>query len=178
MSRLFRTGAALALLATAAATARAQSSNIHFNIAAGATFPTSPFSDYYDTGYNLVAGIGMTPQGSPLGFRVEGLYNEFAQKREGDKARVGGGTANVVYNLISPNSAQSNTLYLIGGLGYYSTREPTLFFDPESESNIGYNIGAGFKFPLTGFSVYVEARYHTVSNTDVRFIPVSVGLSF
>jgi len=65
---------------------------------------------------------------------------------------------------------------VIGGIGYYSTRDAS--FTTRTESNIGWNVGGGFQFPLTGFSGYVEARYHTVSNTDVRFVPISFGLLF
>lgn len=157
--------------------AEAQSAyGFHFNIAAGLTEPTSTFGDFYDAGYNAIVGIGTTPAGSPLGLRVEGIYNEFGQKNGTGKAHAGGVTGNAVYDILRPSASQNNTLYLIGGVGYYSTREPDLFLD--SQTNVGYNIGAGFKFPLSGFSAYIEARYHSVSNTDVKFVPISFGLMF
>lgn len=154
------------------------SSDIHFNIAAGLTEPTSTFGDFYNAGYNLIVGIGINPPASPLGFRAEGIYNEFDQKGGGDKANAGGVTVNAIYNIISPSALQPNSLYLIGGVGYYSTKEPDGFLDFPSQSNVGYNIGAGYKFQLSGFGAYVEARYHTVSNTDVRFVPISFGVVF
>jgi opacity protein-like surface antigen len=67
-------------------------------------------------------------------------------------------------------------LYGIGGVGYYSSKEPA--FDLSSQSNFGWNVGGGFRFPLTGFSAYVEARYHRISNADISMVPVSFGLIF
>jgi hypothetical protein len=179
MYRFFRAGM-LALLVGAPVVAAAQAGMTpHFNIAAGASFPTSDFSDANSTGYNLIAGIGITPSGFPLGIRVEGLYNQFDYKSDfnpsTDKSRVSAITGNLTYNILQPNTTQTNTFYVIGGLGYYDTRNRLQF---DSQDNIGYNIGAGFKFPLAGFSAYIEARYHTVSNVDISFVPISFGLVF
>jgi hypothetical protein len=180
VSRLFRFSALPALFAVTSAVAGAQGSTVHFNLAGGLTLATSDFGDAFSTGYNLIAGIGINQRASALGFRAEGMYGEFSQQGGGDNARVAGVTANVLYNVLQPSTVQSNTLYLIGGIGYYSTTEPIGFFSSPSESNVGWNIGGGFKFPLSGFSAYVEARYHSVSTNDlnVTIIPISFGLIF
>ena len=59
----YRLSAGIALLALAsAATLPAQTANsFHFNLAAGASFPTGNFGNGTDVGYNLTAGIGMKP---------------------------------------------------------------------------------------------------------------------
>jgi hypothetical protein len=179
MSRLLRSGALLALLAATPVVAQAQSTTgVHFNVAAGLTLPTSDFGDRNNSGFNAIVGIGMSQPASSLGFRAEGIYNEFDQKGGGDKSHAGGITGNVTYDLIAPSRTQTSTVYLIGGIGYYSTKEPFAGFNVESQSNIGYNIGGGFKFPLSGMSAYIEARWHTVQNADVSFIPISFGLVF
>jgi hypothetical protein len=177
MSRLLRFGAFLALVALTPSLGRAQlGTSVHYNIAAGASLASGTFGDRNDTGYNAMIGIGMSQPASALGFRAEGIYNEFNDKFGGGRTHAGGITGNVTYDLIQPSRTQTNTLYLIGGIGYYSTKEPAIDF--ESQSNVGYNIGGGFKFPLSGFSAYIEARYHTVSNVDAKFIPISFGLIF
>ena len=147
-----------------------------FNVSAGATFPTGDFSNGEDIGYNVAAGVGMNQRGTPLGFRFEGQYNEFGQTGTTNKAHSGSITGNVTYDFSGASLVPTSSLYLIGGGGYYNTLDP--FFDGQNQQNFGWNVGAGFRFPLTGFSVYVEARYHTVSNTEVRYIPVSFGLVF
>ncbi|MEP6491596.1 MAG: outer membrane beta-barrel protein [bacterium] len=171
----------ITLSAVAPSAAVAQSGKAQFNIAAGLTLPTGTFADRNDAGYNAIVGIGLTPAGSSLGFRAEGMYTEFNSKAAEDKSRAAGLTGNVIYNFIAPTSGQSNTVYAIGGVGYYSTREP--FFDlrvgsPPSQTNFGWNIGGGFRFPLSGFSAYLEARYHAVTGTDIRLLPISFGLQF
>jgi hypothetical protein len=154
--------------------ASAQSNKTTLHIAAGAALPTGNFGDHADVGYNLTVGLGVTQRGSPLGLRFEGTYNEFNES--GSKAHAGGGIANLEYDL-SAGSRTMNTLYLIGGLGYYQIREP-FFLGSRTRNEIGWNVGGGFRFPLTGFSAYVEARYHTVSNSEVRFVPITFGLMF
>jgi len=177
MLRSLRLGALLALAVIPIRAEAQAKAGPNFNIAAGLTVPTSNFGDRNNTGYNLIAGIGMAQRGSALGFRAEGIYNEFDPKNGGEKSRAGGITANVVFDLIPPSTAQSNTVYVIGGFGYYQTRE-TIRFITTSDNNTGWNLGGGFKFPLSGFSAYLEARYHAVSNVDVKFIPISFGLVF
>ena len=148
----------------------------HFNIAAGASFPTGDFGVGTDVGYNVSAGVTITQRASPLAFRAEGMYNEFNASGFSDKARAAAITGNAIYDFSSGSVAPLSTLYLIGGIGYYNTRDP--FLTSETQSNLGWNIGGGFRFGLTGFSAYLEARFHTVSNSDVRFIPVTFGLLF
>jgi opacity protein-like surface antigen len=176
VTRSFTVGIVAVGLIASAGFAEAQSNTTHFNVAAGLTLPTATFSDRNDAGYNIILGLGVKEHGSALGFRAEGIYNEFNEKNTNDKSHAGGITANAMYDLSTNSRTNTSSLYVIGGVGYYNTREP--FFSGESQSNFGWNVGGGFEFPLTGFSAYVEARYHSISNTDVRFVPISFGLVF
>jgi opacity protein-like surface antigen len=155
---------------------RAQSNAVHFNLAAGVTLPTGQFGDRNDVGYHLTGGVGVKQPGALLGFRAEGMYNGFNEKVTNDNSHAGVITVNATYDLSTNSRTKTSSLYAIGGAGYYSTREP--FFSSESTTDIGWNIGGGFEFALTGFSAYVEARYHYVSNTDVRFVPITFGVVF
>lgn len=152
------------------------------NIAAGATFATGNFGSRNNSGYNVALGIDLTPPLSPLGFRAEGIFNEFDQNFtnpftgvSGGKTRVAGITGNATFDL-SLGLIPVGSLYAIGGIGYYSSREPA--FQGSSVTNFGWNVGGGYRFPLTGFSAYVEARYHRISNADVSMVPLSFGLVF
>jgi hypothetical protein len=170
--------AAIALAVLPATAARAQLTNVHFNLGAGASIPNSDFGNAHDIGYNLVVGLGVPQRGSPLGLRIEGIYNEFAVSGAGDlKSHTGGVTANATYDfplgLVRPGSS-GNALYAIGGVGYFSTK----LFDEGSRTDFGWNLGGGFRFPLTGFAAYVEARYYSISNANVKFTPITFGLVF
>jgi hypothetical protein len=183
MKPFLRAALALSIAGALPASAHAQGlAGIKLNIAAGAAVPTGDFGLGTDIVYNLTVGVGARQGTSPLGFRAEGFYNEFGVTDTDLKAHAGGISLNATYDiplntLSSPAAGVGNTLYIIGGLGYYSTRLNT-FFNDNSDSNLGYNVGAGFRFPLTGFSAYLEARYNSVSNVDVKFVPLVFGLVF
>ena len=102
--------------------------------------------------------------------------------------RIIDGTANVVYTF---GAALPTKFYLIGGAGVYNER----FKDPGSDvsasgTKFGLNGGVGLKFQLTGFSTFIEARYHNVFHgtavgggnnsgaKSLQFVPISVGITF
>lgn len=169
-----RTLAALAILGSGPALVSAQSTSsaLHLNVAAGATLPTGTFSDAVDLGYHLTGGIGMQDRSSPLGFRGEVSYNGLSGKNGGGNFHITSFTANATYDLRNAGATGSK-LYAIGGVGFYNTGA-----GGGSETDFGWNVGGGFQWPLSGFSAYLEARFHSVSNTDAHFIPISFGLRF
>jgi hypothetical protein len=112
--------------------ALAQANSTHFNVAAGLTLPTGAFGDRNDAGYNVIIGLGMKQPGSSLGFRAEGIYNEFNEHGTSDKSHASGITGNAIYDLAAGSRNNTSSLYIIGGIGYYSTREP--FFSSESQT--------------------------------------------
>jgi hypothetical protein len=169
----------LALLAvTPPAAAKAQIWKV--NLAAGASLTTGGFGDDNNTGYNLIAGVGIKQPLVPFGFRVEGIYNEFSEKGTTGVSHANGVTANLTFDIPLSQLTSGVTLYGIGGLGYYDTHQP--FFTESGTWNLGWNIGAGLRLPLSGFSAYIEARYHAVStnapNPQVTFVPLSFGVVF
>ena len=177
MSRILCAGVVAIALVLAPRSTHAQSTNaVHLNLAAGVTVPGGPFGDRNDVGYHVTGGLVVMQPGVALGFRAEGTYNGFSEKTTNDNSHAGAITVNATYGFSTSSRGYTSSLYVIGGIGYYSTREP--FFFSESRTDVGWNAGGGFEFPLTGFAAYFEARYHYVSNTDVRFVPISFGLIF
>ena len=169
MPRTTRVVAACLSVATLTLAPRAHAqTSTHFSIAAGASFPTGVFGDVHDTGYHILGAVDFDRANSPLGFRLDGMFNEF--ERSGiltGSTRIIGLTANGVVKgaAVGP--------YLIGGIGVYGTK-------PEgrnSDTDVGFNIGGGFRFGLTGFTAFVEARFHQVTD-NVRFVPVTFGVTF
>lgn len=160
-------------LLAAPALVSAQAKNFNFNIAAGAAVPTGDLSDGVDVGYNLTAGIGFRPVLSPVGFRLEGKYNSFGVKDcdDCDRATIKGVDANVIYDFMPVSKTVGVSFYGIGGLGGFRTGDETHF---------GWNLGAGLRLPLSGFSGYLEARYHQVQGDGghLGYIPITFGLSF
>src|SRR5581483_7288748 len=95
---LFALASAIAAAATTPLAAVAQTGNTHINFSAGASFPTGNFGDLNDVGYNLNLGLALNQPANPLGFRVEGLFNQF-NSNFGDNTRFLGITGNATYDL-------------------------------------------------------------------------------
>jgi hypothetical protein len=189
------TVAAVFALALCATSAHAQSTNqFHLSLGGGLSVPTGDFGSSTDNGYNLVVGVSAHQPNQALGLRAEGFFNQFNSNEFSDThLQVGGITGNATYdfNLGSMsggrrgrarNNADNGGLYAIGGLGWYQAKVTTdNFGDLSSENHLGWNIGGGFRFPLSGFSAYIEARYNSMNlngGSTLSFVPITVGLVF
>lgn len=159
----------LSTLATLAfaAPAHAQAS---FGVAAGAAFPSSDVSTYAKMGYNVSAMVNLGAPLVPIGARIEGMFNQLDIKNSSDKDNVVGVTANLTYGI---GSALVASPYLIGGAGWYQEK-----INSATRSGGGFNIGAGVRLPLTGFSTFIEARYHKMFSENMAVIPITFGINF
>lgn len=179
--------AAFATLALSATTSSAQSSKaISLGISAGAAIPVGDFGDFYSTGYNGTVSLGFRSVGSPIGIRIDGMYNKMDVKDDAsitlpgfgivESASIMSANANLVYSL--PGTGINP--YLIGGGGIYSTKLHGDGFDTDSENKFGLNGGIGASFPLSGFNAFLEARFHHIFTDEsaTQFIPVTFGISF
>ena len=142
---------------------------VHFGIAAGPTFS----SDAEDVGYHVGALVNMDAYMLPVGFRVDGVMNQFSFP--GGKTRIFNVTANMVYSMIPVPRAKP---YLIGGLGFYGSRVSRS--GDLGTNDVGVNVGGGVKFSLVVVNGFVDARYHHIfgENGGSGFIPVSIGITF
>ncbi|HSU93609.1 MAG TPA: outer membrane beta-barrel protein [Gemmatimonadaceae bacterium] len=190
------------ILSAAAAPVSAQaivSSPVRFGIMGGATIPLSDLSDEAKTGWNAGALVTIGVPLVPVSFRIDGQWHQMNGK---DFSTLGGaagssqfpdfriidGTANVVYTF---GAALPTKFYLIGGIGAYNERVHDPVADVSASSTkFGLNAGVGFKFQLTGFATFIEARYHNVIHgseigdvstgnaKSLQFLPISVGITF
>jgi outer membrane protein with beta-barrel domain len=178
MSRKLLMVAALSVLALPVTAAHAQ---MGFGVAAGLSAPMGDFKDAVDAGYHLTGMLTFAAPLAPVGLRVEGSFNEFNFKStviSDAKERILSGTANAV---ISTPGMMG--FYVIGGLGEYHVTASCSAGCDGSINKFGFNGGAGFKFGLSGFSAFVEARYHTFDSGSnnagrISYVPVSFGVTF
>ena len=185
MSRKALAIVALVAVALSSGTAHAQAG---FGLAAGLSAPMGDFSKVADAGYHVTGLMAYAPRLSPVGFRVEGSFSEynysntlFSSARSA-KARILSATANAV--LASPGVMGP---YVIGGVGVYHASAECNTCTTTSTKG-GINVGGGFRFALTGFSAFLEARYHYIPGasdptnggikSSTQFVPVSFGLVF
>lgn len=166
-----------AALAVFSATASAQSTRpLSLGISLGASIPSGDFADIYQTGYNGTVSLGFHSVGTPLGIRIDGMYNSFPDRSDlvvpRPDYRIIGGNANLVYALPGVGIRP----YLIGGAGIYG-QKPDIS-GVETTTDFGLNGGLGASFQLSGFRTFVEARYHHIfSDATTQFIPVTFGIS-
>lgn len=175
-SMIIRAAAAVAVFTViSAAPVAAQVANpIGFNVRAGAAIPTGEDSDGINTGFTIGAGLTMRPAMLPVGLRFDGDFNRFGVEDVDANVTIWALTANAE---LAP---AASPLYFIGGLGFYSSKINSDLVDSESETDLGFNGGVGLRLPLTGFSTFVEARYHSIGTEGGRtnYIPITFGVNF
>ena len=178
----FSISAALILCATlgTATSAGAQAATVlkpvQLGVALGGAIPLSDFGKGFSTGFNFTGTLGFNPVGLPVGFRIDGAYNQFGAKGASTiKAKIADVSGNVVFSMTGTPEV---TPYLIGGIGYYHTSSSVA--GSTSSNNVGFNVGGGLKVPLSGFGVFVEARYNHFTDNSVTtsFVPITVGVMF
>ena len=174
---------AASLLLAGASTADAQfASPIRFNVNAGASLPVGALADNgadgggADLGFHVGAGLELRAPLMPVGLRFDGAYDRMGIEGFDAAWSIWHLTANAVLSpMVSP-------LYFIGGVGFYSTdvTGDDVVVDSESETDFGFNLGAGLSLPLTGFSAFIEGRFHNVNveGDDLRFVPIVFGIRF
>jgi Outer membrane protein beta-barrel domain len=159
---------AVALMAPAALHAQ-----VSLGVAGGLSMPAGDASESVKSGYNLTVALGIKPPVAPIGLRIDGMWNSFESKLIADRtSRLLAGTANLT--LSAPMLPMG---YLIAGGGMYNS---SVSGQTGSETDFGFNVGAGLNFPLTAFSTFLEARYHHVNaeNGSFQFVPITFGIRF
>ena len=143
-------------------------------VGGGGSFPTGDFSEYADTGWQFFGGV-LFPVG-PDGLRVgiEGNYGE--NKVQDDvldaKTNPYGAMGVVTYDF---QTSGSMAPYVYGGLGLLVNRFSSDLLT-RSESQFGYQLGAGLAFGLGTSALFLEGRYTGASNTP--FFGLNGGFAF
>jgi len=152
---------------------------VQFGLGAGVTIPSGSFSNGLKTGWHGMGLIQFKPASSPVGFQIDGAYQQLGFDGGGGKWQIIDGTANVVYAFqVSPDTKFRP--YLIGGGGVYNVKDkPDVGVSP-SVTKFGINAGAGFNIQASGVGLFVEGRFHNVfvTGSDFHYIPITAGVRF
>jgi opacity protein-like surface antigen len=170
-----------------AALATPAHAQLAFGLGGGATFPVGSLDNAYNTGYNALATLAVRVPAFPLGFRLDGMFDQLPVKASTGftgNTQIYSLTGNAV--LMLPG-AHIVSPYLIGGVGYYNDHYKIDVSGSSvgaggstSDNNFGVNGGAGLKFGVSTFSVFGEIRYHYVFNGDAHYqiVPLTVGVMY
>ena len=174
MRRIISTAAVVLAAFVAVAPANAQR-RTSLGVAAGASIPTGTLGDATSVGYHVLGTLAVSgTASSPLGFRIDGMYNGLSGKDDGPDVKLWTVNGNLVYAFPGGMTA---TPYVIAGAGWYNAKADGA---DESDSNFGINGGVGLRFALSGFSTFAEARFHNVFSDpeSTRIIPLTFGIMF
>ena len=143
-------------------------------LGAGATFPTGDFGEYADTGWMGVGGAIFGLGDSGFGVGGEFFYGQNNHGVDGvdlDSKTIPYGIMAIAdYSFGSPDGLQP---YVFGGLGLMVHRFSVEGFDSESESQFGYQFGAGLGF---NFGLFIEGRY--MGSEDTNYFGALAGWAF
>ena len=160
MNRFGLTVAALVLSALAfAPDANAQA---RFGIAAGLAVPTGDFGDVLSSGFNVEGSVEFRPATMPFGLRGDLFYNRFGYDGPDGNFSGFGGALNALFQM----AGIAATPYIVVGPTVTNLNDS---ITDESQTKIGAQGGIGVKFPLSGFTSKIEARYGTVFADDENF---------
>ena len=148
----------------------------------GAVIPVGKLGDVEKTGYSALLTLALGSPDSPIGVRVDGIYNNLTQSNTaagpatGD-LRVTGALMNLVYAFPGTNAKP----YVLAGAGWYGSKVDTT--GAKLQNNLGFNGGAGITFGFGPAAAFLETRYHSISRTAAKggvfqFVPITFGLMF
>lgn len=177
--------AAVLLLAVfAAPAALAQGTGgFQWGFSGGASFPTSDTKDVYGDGWHGGIVLNYELPVAPLGFRIDGDYRTFDSQEFGTVSRsaeVIDGNANLVFGI----RILVVKVYALGGGGIYNVKlktESAAGSVSASDTEFGWNAGAGVAFVIGKVSIFGEGRYHEVSlgdNAKFKFVAATAGILF
>ena len=187
MKRLVLSTAVLFVLCVlfAAPSALAQGTGgFQWGFSGGASFPTSDWSDAYGDGYHGGIVLNYELPALPLGLRVDGDYRNFSAKTSGvfsNSAEIFDGNANLVFGI----RIVVVKVYALGGGGFYNMKfksESAGVSSSISQTDFGWNAGAGVAFVVGKVSIFGEGRYHEVtldnSAGKFKFVAATAGILF
>ncbi len=158
----------------------AQVRTTSFGVSGGLTMPLSGVAENAETGYNVTGSLYLRPaRYANLGFRADVSLDRFGFEGSDDASLRSFGVA-LSGQYYVPTSS-SVTPYLLAGVGLYSLKTTVVLGSTSvsaSDSNLGYNLGAGLSFQLSGFSTFLEAKWVNVMSEPKgsSFAPITFGI--
>lgn len=153
-------------------------------VGGGLSIPTGDAGDALNAGWMGTVGVGFPIGESGLGVAAEGFYGQNNASDEAvglDKANIYGAMANIGYRIGDPASIGA---YLFGGAGLMAVKASPETGESETDSNFGYQFGAGVDVPVgSSVGLFFEGRYMGSTGADegesnLNLISILAGLGF
>jgi hypothetical protein len=185
--RNFRRAAGWTGLALAVLSAPVQGQElIRGYLGGGVSAPVGSLAASTKAGYDFLLGVSWRAPFQRTSLRFDAMFSEFTQHMGAPAyAQMASGNVNVQYMFgLGPLAP-----YVFGGPGYYFLRGdnaaalavplPTTESTPYQSSHFGVDAGAGVRYKLTYFSLFLEGRDNLVfaSHSERQYVPVTAGIS-
>jgi opacity protein-like surface antigen len=202
-----RNAAALAAAAAAAIPPALSRRGFYFGLGGGWSSPQSDWGEPYSDGWNVTVPFGWQPMNSRFGIRADIAYDSHGGESfigtapplvpvgaptsaaiDFDDAAIWSGNLDVTADLFQWGANKLSSLYLLGGVGVHffdaarvtvtpTTGQPSIV-EGDSQTEFGFNGGAGIGFGIGRASLFLESRYFTASHegVDANWVPVIVGI--
>lgn len=160
---------------------------MRLGVSIGATVPLGDFGDANNAGYHFGGHVTTGGGYLPGSVRLEVIHNRMKHDASSANTLVTSGTVNAELSGASGGTAVPYGIVGVGG--YYiqtALRGPTPGATRyDNVTSIGFNGGAGIRFPLAGFDAFIEARLHWMKTDDEEFfgssatyMPLAFGIRF
>ena len=171
--------AATVLVVAVSSTADAQAASAsRFGVSGGVSLPMGDFGDIAGLGFHL-GGHFQTPINDKLHFRANLDFGRYGGDEDFgvDNVTIMGAVANLVLPI---NTQSALKPYLLGGLGFYKWEIEGTGGGSFDESDLAFNIGAGYDFKWGTKSMFTELRFLSILSEDeaTNMIPIVIGIRF
>jgi opacity protein-like surface antigen len=175
-ARAFRgTLAVAALLVAVSASAQAQQASKGFGLTGGIALPLGDFGEGSELGFHFGAQY-QVPLSGALGLRLNGDWGRYGFTDFDGNTTLLGGIVNLTYDIDTGTGLMP---YVFGGLGYYNTSAEIGGISGD-DSNLAFNVGAGYNFPMGNAKLFTEIRYLSIQGDggSRNTLPIVIGIRF
>lgn len=147
-------------------------------ISGGGSFPTGNFGDIANTGWMIAGGAIFDVGTSGLGAGIEGFYGQNNHSYQlldlNEKTSPYGVMAILDYAF---GTGEGISPYVFGGAGLLVHRFSSDATESTSDSQFGYQFGAGLGLPIAATtSIYLEGRF--MGSSDTNYFALLAGFAF
>jgi hypothetical protein len=150
----------------------------NLGLATGLTMPVSELGRIDNVGFHVSAVVQSSQPLTTFGLRGDLSFNSFARKAtiRDVTERIFSITAGPIFH---PAGLATSYPYAVGEFGIYTVSTSPAPIGSRSATDLGVNVGAGYRFAIGARSTFAEVRYHRIlTEGGARYLPLTFGLLF
>ncbi|MFN0097586.1 MAG: outer membrane protein [Gemmatimonadaceae bacterium] len=149
-----------------------------FGVSGGVSLPLGDFGDVAGLGFH-VGGHFQTAINDRVHFRANLDFGRYGGDDDlgVDNVTVLGGVANLVLPIKTESALKP---YVLGGLGFYNWKIEGVGGGSFDDSDLAFNVGAGYDFKWGSRSMFTELRFLSIlsEGESTNMLPIVLGFRF